>query len=207
MAVVLSICILYDYLKHLLSKLQLCLIYSFDYNDYRRIKKIIIKYDIFKGLKNDLILSDILYHLDNNDPVATLELIENNQNFLTGTPEYMLIMDHSKLLAYFMLDDLINIESTYSKLKSYKLKIRNFDKSRYKKLYNWDVIDGIYYVSQNQYTKAINLLENTNDKSMNLREKKQLYFILRHAYKGKGLNRKSEKITNKIMLLNQATVK
>lgn len=181
--VVLSFNILYDYLKKLLQDMQKALVVDCDDTKVVLLRNKIRKIDFINGMKNDLILFDILHELDKNNPDAVLDLLSKNKKFMSGHLDYIFIRDHSEFKAYSLLNNKTRAREAFDKLDTLRETSQRTKNRQMGLLYNWDQIDALNYFVHNDFKKSLKTYLQTNTSKMNNRELIHYYYELGAVYK------------------------
>ncbi len=168
--------LLYDYLKYLYQKLQIAFTIELDLGQAQKLKEKIIKFDVFKGFKDSLLLSDVLMSLDNNQPQLTLDLLDSNPKFFTSSVDMIYIRNHSAFKAYTLLENRSKSKQTFQELNKFREVSQRKNNKQISPLYNWDQIDALYLYITKDYKKSVELYKKSNVNNMNPRELTHYYY-------------------------------
>lgn len=184
--IVLAITIYYDYLKRQYYELQKALIMSESVIATQTLRDGFIKKDTFKGFKDSILLFDVLFSLDNNQPELTLQLLEENDRFFRSSLDMLLVKKYSAFKAYTLLENRSQSKKAYDELV--KLRETNLNKSKKMNLlYNWDQIEALNLgFNLHKYSQALKLYNQVNTSKMNNRE--LLHLNVEKRWIGKQLN-------------------
>ncbi|AMC92703.1 hypothetical protein AOC36_01475 [Erysipelothrix larvae] len=166
--------ILYDYLKKLNEDLQIALVVECDLDKVSSIMERIKRFDVFKGMKPTLILTQTLVYLDAHNPQGCINHIKEHESFFTGHPDYLLIHYHSLFKSYVYLGDVDEATENYTQLQRFKQTSKK--KNDISQLYSWHEIDADYYHITKSYKKSLEAYKAVDLKRYNNRECIHYYY-------------------------------
>lgn len=183
MIIVVAFNLLYDCLKYWYQQLQKAFTIDCDLEKATFYRNKILKYDLLKGMRDSLALSDILMSLDANQPEAILELLDIHQKLLHTTLDYLYISHHSQFKAYTLLNNRTQAQKAYQQLVKLKEVSQRQRNRQISPLYNWYQIDGLYDYIQKDYKKSLAKYKQCNLAQMNPREQLHYHHELAHVYR------------------------
>lgn len=191
MLVVIAFNLLFDHLRGLLEKMQIALTIDCDLEEVEGLRTKFKQTDLLRGMKNDLLLFDVLYLLDQNRPEEVIALINSKEKFFSGQLDYLFIKYHSLLKAYSLLHDKEKANESYEaidKLRQTSLRKKN---KRMNLLYNWDQIDALHALVNHQFNQALQKYKACDTRNMNPRELLHFNYELGSVYKALSQSRKA----------------
>ncbi|MEI5995035.1 hypothetical protein [Candidatus Enterococcus mansonii] len=181
--IVLSIVLLFEYLKNKYEKMIYALTVECDIQKSTQLKSELQKKDLFNGFKQSIIIFDGLLLLDEGNYPACLAHLHKNQRFFHSTLDYLFIYYHTQMHCYSFLNDEKNLKTTLEHLS----KLKNSSKRQMRGLFSWHEITGINYFYQGRNKKCLSELEAVDKTRLNNRE------LTYHLYlKGQCLLRLNE---------------
>lgn len=184
--VVLSIVLLFEYLKASYEKMIYALTVECDLDKATKQKADLQRKDLFNGFKQSIIIFDSLLLLDKGNYQECLTHLQNHHHFFHGTWDYLFIYYHTQLSCYSFLNDEKNVRISFDHL----VKLRSAQKRHLRGLYSWHEIIGLNYFYQNRNQKCLNELHLVDQHKLNNRE--LTYFLYLKGQCLLNLNRKSE---------------
>lgn len=172
--IVIMMDLFYSYLKYQTEMIMILLAEANDTHDINKRIKHIENIDLFKGMKNSLVIPKILLAFDTNNPQEVLNITKEHEHFLKSSLDYLLILRHSNFKALAMLEDNEAAKEAYKELL--KLKDTNIKNKDMKLLFNWDQIESLYQYTLKKYTFSLKLYDKVDTTRYNQREKLQYYF-------------------------------
>lgn len=171
--IVLSIVILFEYLKNLYEKMIYALTVECDLQKAIALKGTLKKKDLFNGFKQSIIIFDSLLLLDEGNYEVCLEHLHKNQQFFHSTLDYLFIYYHTQMYCYFFLKDEENLTTCLEHL----LKLKNVKKKQMSGLFSWHEITGIRYFYQSRNKKCLSELALIDKNRLNNREMTYLLYL------------------------------
>lgn len=175
--IVLSIVILFEYLKNLYEKMIYALTVDCDLKKAVALKQKLQKKDLFNGFKQSIIIFDSLFLLDEGSYATCLEHLHKNQHFFHSTLDYLFIYYHTQMYCYSFLKDEENLESCLEKL----FKLKNAKKKQMNNLFSWNEITGMRYFHQNRNKKCLSELDLIDKNRLNNRELTYVLYLKGHC--------------------------
>jgi len=141
--------------------------------------------DKFNSYRSNEVLFNLFVYKDTFNPEALLQTIEKNEKKVLRRSLDMLLVYNYNMFSYHILTN------NKTQVKEYYQKILNLKESRVKgkrvsPLYNWEVIEGEYYLAIGDMKKAFRSLNNVNLSRMNNREKAYVHYHLLRAANALG---------------------
>lgn len=144
---------------------------------YHKLKK----RDIFKSYQRALLIFDLLYYQDLNQPYTCIQILEKNQKVFRSSLDYLFIRNFTYFYSYYQLNNRTKMKKYYPEVMKMKgIKIKGHKVSP---LYNWEFIEGLYLFCLKDYKKSIRAFQNVNTQNMNNRELSQYYLAFGKAYR------------------------
>lgn len=171
--IVLSIVILFEYLKNIYEKMIYALNVDCDLNKSTVLKELLSRKDLFNGFKQSIIIFDSLLLLDAGDYQGCLAHLKRNQHFFHATLDYLFIYYHTQMQCYSFLKEEENSNNCLESL----FKLKNVKKKQINALFSWHEIAGIRYFHQNRNKKCLSELELIDKKRLNNRELTYLLYL------------------------------
>ncbi|MGX7244460.1 hypothetical protein ACWOC1_06390 [Enterococcus quebecensis] len=171
--IVLSITLLFEYLKNIYEKMIYALTVDCDLKRADELKMILQKKDLFNGFKQSIIIFDSLLLLDEGKYDICLEHLYKNQLFFHSTLDYLFIYYHTQMHCYSFLNDEKNVKIAIEHLS----KLKNVKKKQMRGLFSWHEIAGISYFHQNRNKKCLSELELIDKNRLNNRELTYLLYL------------------------------
>ncbi|OJG92799.1 hypothetical protein RV15_GL002744 [Enterococcus silesiacus] len=174
---VLSIVLLFEYLKNIYEKMIYALTVECDLEKAIALKELLQKKDLFNGFKQSIIIFDSLLLLDEGNYECCLAHLHKNQSFFRSTLDYLFIYYHTQMYCYSFLKD---EEKLATCLKSL-FKLKNVKKKQMNGLFSWHEIAGMNYFHQNRNKKCLSELDLIDKKRLNNRELTYILYLKAHC--------------------------
>lgn len=171
--IVLSIVLLFEYLKNSYEKMIYALTIECDLTIAKQRKIDLQKKDLFNGFKQSIIIFDSLLLLDEGKYQECLAHLERHQRFFHGTLDYLFIYYHTQMYCYYFLKDQKNLHISLEHLT----KLQSTNKKQMRGLFSWHEIIGINYLYQNRNRKCLKELELIDQNKLNNRELTYLLYV------------------------------
>lgn len=163
-----------EYLRFLYRQMISALTMDCNLNKADLLKQDLIKKDFFHAYRNTLYIFDTLYFMDQEQPQACIEIMEDHYKFFHNSLDTMLIYNYTCFMAHYKLGNKTKVKSYYTKTTNMKgAKIKG---NKLSPLYSWEYIDAIYYVCIHDDKKAKQAFDHTNIENLNHRELTHYYF-------------------------------
>lgn len=175
---VLAITIYFDYLKRLYEKMIYRLTADCNIELAEKAKQKLLQKDFVHGFRKSLQLFDALLLLDKGQYQACLNHLETHKQLFHGTIDYLFISYHTQLHCCYFLNDKEQSEYVYQKLQE----LKQTNPKKYRALFSWDEIDGVYYLTQERNKKSIQAFQKVNAALLNPRETTYLYYMEAQAH-------------------------
>lgn len=169
----------YEYLKILYTKMTTALTMQTDIFAAKKARAELLKRDVFKGFKGSLIIFDSLLLMDEGKYEACLAHMEKHRKFFFGTPDYLFIYWHNRLLCHYFLDQPAEMLKCGQKLAEFK----QSDQRKFSPLFSFDEIDGLIASVNGLHQKAIRCLDKLSVERLNARERSYYYYMLATEYR------------------------
>lgn len=151
-SIILSISIYAKYLRSIYVKLIKALNFECDIIKAAELKEKLFNKDIFKNYKNSILIFDTLYNLDQGKYHENIELLKQNQKFFKGSLDYLLIRNYTYFISCYYLKKRNEVYEYYQQLQ--QLKGAKIKGKKINPLYNWELIDAIYFLTLKEDKKA-----------------------------------------------------
>lgn len=171
--IVLSVVILFDYLKTIYEKMIYALTVDCNLSKAIALKEKLKKKDLFNGFKQSIIIFDSLLLLDAGNYTTCLKHLHSHQQFFHSTLDYLFIYYHTQMYCYFFLKDEENLTLCLEQL----FKLKNGKNKQIRGLFSWHEITGIKYFHQNRNRKCLSELDLVDQNRLNNRELTYLFFL------------------------------
>lgn len=149
------------------------------------------KIDIAGGYRSRRVIFDVLVSLALYQSDAVLQIIEDNDKIFRGTPDQLLIRNVSVFLAYVEAGNRSGARRAYPEIiKLKKVKIRG---KKLAALYNWDELEALHCLMENDARKALTFYQKVNPQYMNNRELSQYCYYYAVCLKQTGNIPEAEK--------------
>ena len=175
--IVLSIVILFEYLKNIYEKMIYALTVNCDLKKAATLKNSLKKKDLFNGFKQSIIIFDSLLLLDEGNYQVCLDHLHKNQHFFHSTLDYLFIYYHTQMYCFYFLNDEENLASCLESL----FKLKNVKKKQMRGLFSWNEIVGMRYFHQNRNKKCLSELDLIDTNRLNNRELTYLLYLKGHC--------------------------
>ncbi|MBO0474351.1 hypothetical protein JZO86_11635 [Enterococcus ureasiticus] len=171
--IVLSVVILFEYLKNIYEKMIYALTVDCDLKKAIALKETLQKKDLFNGFKQSIIIFDSLLLLDEGNYRVCLDHLHKNQHFFHSTLDYLFIYYHTQMYCFSFLNDEENLNSCLESL----FKLKNVKKKQMRGLFSWNEIAGMRYFQQNRNKKCLRELDLIDKNRLNNRELTYLLYL------------------------------
>ncbi|WP_314063663.1 hypothetical protein [uncultured Vagococcus sp.] len=186
--VVLSIILLFEWLKSLYDRMILALTFDCNQEKARQLRDQLIKFDYFHGFAPSLKLFDTLLLLDQGAFQECLSHLDKHHRFFHGTKDYLLINYHTQMQCAYYLNNRELFDDSLKKLSQLKYSLQT--KKDLSPLYSWEEIDGLHFLRDKRYSQALKKLEGVDTTNFNPRE--TTYLLFEKAQVNHALNKSSE---------------
>lgn len=170
----LMIALFSEYIKHLYRKALKTLLFDLNPKKAKNEYDELMKIDKFKTYKNERIIFDSLYYLDQMEYDECINFIENHSKFFHSSIDQLLIYHYTKFYCSYMMGENDIAIHEYQKLK--RMKDTKVKGAKVSPLYNWEFLEGVYHLAKKEYKQSFNLFKSVNTKNMNPREQVQYYY-------------------------------
>jgi hypothetical protein len=154
------------------------------------------KLDFAGGFRSRRVIFDVLTDLSLYRAEEAVQLIENNDKIFRGTLDQLLIRNVSLFLAYVYAGNRSAARRAYPEaVKLKKVKIRG---RKLAALYNWDELEALHYLVENDWRKAAASYRSVKPQYMNNRELSQYYYYYAVCMKQSGNMSEAEDLIQKL---------
>ncbi|WP_207694145.1 hypothetical protein DOK67_0001910 [Enterococcus sp. DIV0212c] len=175
--IVLSIVLLFEYLKNIYEKMIYALTVDCDLKRAAELKSKLQRKDLFNGFKQSIIIFDSLLLLDEGNYAVCLEHLNKNRQFFHSTLDYLFIYYHTQMYCYSFLKDEENLKTVLDQLS----KLKHVKKKQMRGLFSWHEITGMKYFYQNRNKKCLNELDLVDKNRLNNRELTYILYLKGHC--------------------------
>ena len=150
------------------------------------------KADLLRGYRNAAVVFHTLTLIDRDCPRELLDYVDGEAyKTLACTPDLRLVYYYCRFYANFMLGDAEAMEEPYQELQ--KLRFAKGRKNKVAPIYNWELIDGDYRLTQGDPSRAKKCYEQIPVDNLNNRERAHFYLSRALAAGRLGHPREEEK--------------
>jgi tetratricopeptide (TPR) repeat protein len=157
------------------------------------------KIDIAHGFRNRRVIFDVLYHLSLYQTEEAINQILHNDKIFRGSPDQLLIRNVSLFLANVEAGNHSGARRAYpDMIKLKKVKIHG---RKLAPLYNWEELEALHYMIENDYHKATLAYRKVNPNYMNNRELTQYYYYYAVCELQCGNRKNAENFITKLKII------
>ncbi len=181
MTACLFIAIYYDVLRYHNRQAIIAMNFTLDEAKARRHRDFVAKYDFFKSYALNLLILDLYFAQDQQNPTAMQELLVKGEKRLRRSLDTLLVYYYNMFIMQSLLPNKTQARAYYEKFAEMRgSKIKG---GKLSEVYNWDAAEAELHLVNGDGKKARACLKNVNTKFLNRREKAHVLFATYRAAK------------------------
>lgn len=181
MATCLFVAVFYDILRYHNRQAVIALNFDLNADKAHKHRDFVAKYDFFKSYVLNLLILDLHFAQDQQDPIQMNQLLLNGEKRLRRSIDTLLVYYYNMFIMNILLPNKTQARAFYDKFL--ELRGSRIKGGKLAQVYNWDAAEAELHLLNGDGKKARACLKNVNTKFLNRRENAYVLFAKYRAAK------------------------